>query len=260
MKKIGVLSVQLDTLSCEEAARQVIACAKAGKPCLTVTPNAAILYRAQRDTALFSALSSASLVMPDGAGVVWGAKALGTPLEQGRVAGVDLGRRVLALAAEEKLPVAFFGGKEGVAALAEKRLTEELPGLSVVYTRSGFAFTLDEVSEALRRSSAKIVFCCLGSPRQETVGQSLSKRLSLPVLTLGGSLDVYARCKPRAPLWMQRASLEWLFRCLCEPRRFLKLHETLGFVFSVLRAKNGRKHGKNRKRSCNLSENRYNTK
>ena len=253
MKKIELFGVMFDTLSPEEGADAIIACAKKHQSALTVTPNGSIVATARRNEALFSSLLNAAFAFPDGTSILWAARRLHTPFPHGRVTGVDLGEEVLRRAAREGLSVFFFGGREGVATSAARALCMRYPKLTVAGCRSGYFDDLCAVKKELVKSRADIVFCCLSSPLQETVGRVLADTLSCPVLTLGGSLDIYAGRLRRAPRVMQAMSLEWLWRCLCEPRRFLKLTPLVRFAFDVLCLKKA-------KTPCNRAKNRYNTK
>lgn len=231
-------------LSLDEAARAVISAAREKTPYLVVTPNATMLHDAFRNEALYSHLSSAELVLPDGAGVVWAAKALGHPLPSGKIAGVELGERVAQYAANEGLPLFLFGAKPSVAISAKEALTRRYPNLLVAGCRDGYHFDTREVANEIKLSGAEIVFCCLGSPLQEEVGRYLTRALSCPVLCLGGSLDVYAGCVRRAPKFFRALSLEWLWRMLQEPRRFSGVFSLFAFLYDVRRLKKAKK-------SCN---------
>jgi N-acetylglucosaminyldiphosphoundecaprenol N-acetyl-beta-D-mannosaminyltransferase len=107
------------------------------------------------------------LVVPDGIGVIKAARILGTPLKE-KVAGVDLGRRVIAFAAEDGYPVALVGGKPGVAEDAAEALRAEYPGLNVCLTTDGYFKKDGEENEAvlsrIRESGARIVYVCFGAP------------------------------------------------------------------------------------------------
>lgn len=239
--------VRFDTVSLDGAVEKILRAAEKKTSCSVVTPNATILHSAFHDKSLLTLLQGASLILPDGAGVVLAARYLQTPFPHGRLAGVALGEAVLKGAAERGISVAFFGGKEGIAERARARMLESFPSLRVPYCRCGYEFSLDTVSKELAESGAEIVFVCLGFPLQEKVGAALAERLSCPVLCLGGSLDVYAGEKRRAPRVMQALGLEWLWRMLCEPSRFHGIFALFSFVFDVLRLKK-------EKKACNRAQ------
>ena len=245
---IGILGIYFDTVSLAQAKETVIRLAKRQKGALVATPNGTIVANAQKHPELRDTLRDAALVLPDGISVVRAAKALGTPFPFGRVTGIDLAESVCEAAAREGLSLYFFGGEADVARKAAERLTERFRGLSVRGVSSGYGYSLEGVIEAIGNSGADIVVCCLGSPRQELVGRVIAERLSRPVLALGGSLDVFSGKAKRAPYVFRRLSLEWLWRCLSEPKRFLRLMPLVRFYFAVRRAKKGKK-------ACNSWEN-----
>ncbi len=218
-------------------------------PCLAVTPNATMLHAAFHDEAFLELLKNADLVLPDGAGVVLAARLLKTPFLHGKLAGVELGESVVRSCARRGVSLYFFGGRDSVAKDAKLRLMRRYPTLSVAGVHTGFGFSLGAVARRIERSGAEIVFCCLGSPLQEKIGRYLADRLSLPVLCLGGSLDVYADRIRRAPRIFRMLSLEWLWRMLCEPRRFRGISSLFGFLCDALALKKAKK-------ACNRHEKR----
>lgn len=241
--------VRLDAVSLDTAVERTVAAAKAGACYPVVTPNATMLHRAFHDEGFSLLLSRAALALPDGIGAVWAAKYLKTPLPEGRIAGVDFGEALLARAARERVAVAFFGGREGIAERARERLIARYPRLSVVYCRNGYAFSPETVAGEIAESGATLLFVCLGSPLQEKVGAFLAERLSLPVVCLGGSLDIYAGALCRAPKVFRALGLEWLWRMLREPRRFRGVSTLFAFFCDVLRLKSAKK-------SCNRARRR----
>lgn len=135
-----------------------------------------------------------------------------------RITGIDLGMAILELCAREKIPVFLLGGKEGVAEQAKDRLCRMHKRLPIVGTSHGYFSQTDipSLRGAIRRSGARVVFVCLGSPLQEK--WIIENRSALPevklFLPLGGSLDVYAGKSRRAPCLFQKIGMEWLFRLL----------------------------------------------
>lgn len=244
MPKIPLFDCFFDTE--DEAALSCRIADKAAKRerCFVVTPNATILHSARHDGDFCRLLSSADITVPDGVGVVWALRLLKTPLPHGKIAGVSLGEAVARELAARGLSLYLFGGREGVAQGAAEALLRRNPALKVAGCRSGFDFSPDRIANEIKTSAPDLVFCCLGSPLQERIGKTLSETLSLPVLCLGGSLDVYAGRVKRAPAVFRALSLEWLWRMLVEPKRFLKIGALFGFSFDVISLKK-------RKRACN---------
>lgn len=225
-----------------------------------VTANPEIILKAQRDLPLWAIIRRSALVTADGIGVVWAARHLGTPLPE-RVTGIDLMTRLLARAAQEGWPVYLVGSAPGVAATAADRLTVQYPGLVIAGTHHGY-FTPAESSRilaAITQAGPALLFAGLGAPKQEkwlaTALEQLNSaythdpnRLAgqskpapgLVAMGIGGSLDVFSGRVRRAPGWMQRLHLEWLYRLLAQPSRIWRQASLLRFVWEVRRQKKNR--------------------
>ena len=195
------------------------------------TPNPETLYLGARSKDFHRILSSASLLLPDGVGTVAASYLAGHPIKE-RVTGIDTAHWLLEICADMGLSAAFLGGRRGVADLAAKRLKKEIPALKITFTHHGYfqKFPSDSsenlsLTEKLKIASPDVVFVCFGSPDQERWIHENSP--SIPsakiFMGLGGSFDVWAGTVKRAPLPFQRLGLEWLYRCVREPKRFLRL-------------------------------------
>ena len=230
--KIALSPLVFDDIGIKNAAKKVLALARNRQGGFVVTPNGVMAMHAIESLSFSALLQKAALTLPDGAGITAAARLMKTPFLHGRVTGVSLGEEVLRLAAGEKLSVFFLGGKPGVAKAAAKKLAGRYPTLLVAGCRHGYA--LDRtVTADIQKSGADILFCCLGSPKQEALAEELSHSLSCPILCLGGSLDVYAGLVKRAPEIWQALGCEWLWRTLKEPRRAERLPALLSFSLII---------------------------
>ncbi len=236
MEKIRLFDVKIDAIDQERAVR--LALQAAGEPCVVFTPNALMLERARKDAALADLLNHASLSLPDGAGVLWAAKRAGTSLPE-RVAGIDFGAALLAAAEEKGLRVFLLGGKEGVAEQAAEKMRKKHPHLCICGTTWGYFQKNGEeergVISHIRACRPHILLVCMGFPVQEKwVIDNLHHLSEIRVIAcLGGSLDVWSGNIRRAPRWMSRAGMEWLWRMLCQPRRLSALPEMISFLMHV---------------------------
>ena len=242
-KRICVRGVFFDNVTLDEAAQLLRAAARENRSGVSVfTPNSEIVQLCIEDASLRDRINDGGLIVPDGIGVIKAARILGTPLK-GKVAGVDLGRRVMAFAAEEGFPVALVGGKPGVAEDAAAAMQAEYPDLNVCLTADGYFKKEGEENEAvlsrIRESGARIVFICFGAPAQEK--WIAANRDKLPgvnlLLGLGGSLDVYSGRVKRAPAVFVRLGLEWLYRLLKEPKRIGRMMNLPKFYFGTWKYK-----------------------
>ena len=223
--KINVLGINFDNLTLEQAAEKGAEMLREDKFHYVVTPNPEFILSAEKDEAFRSILNGADLVIPDGIGVVYAAKILGTPLK-GRVPGIELAGGLMAEMAKWGGRVYLLGAKPGVAARAGEKLMERYPGLVVCGARDGY-FKEEEshdIAREIAQSGADAVFVCLGAPKQERwmacYGSQTGARL---LLGLGGSLDVFAGTVERAPELWRKLNLEWLYRLVKEPKRWKRM-------------------------------------
>jgi N-acetylglucosaminyldiphosphoundecaprenol N-acetyl-beta-D-mannosaminyltransferase len=226
----------------DDVVEQVVAMAGRPAPSLVVTPNADQVVNLERDAALRAAYARADLVVADGMPVVWAASLLGTPVK-GRVTGADLMPRLCEVAAERGLKVFLLGGGPGVAERAAENLVRAHPTLQVAGLHCpplGFERDAGQnaaLVEAIRASDADLVFVCLGSPKQEVwIHRHLEQFDKGVFLGVGAAIDFCAGTVKRAPAWMQRSGLEWLYRLSREPRRLIGRY-TKDLYFFVLVAR-----------------------
>lgn len=232
-RKISLSPLVFDDIGIQNAAKTILTLAKEKRGSFVVTPNGVMAMRAMQNKSFCALLQKAALTLPDGAGITAAARLMQTPFLHGRVTGVDLGEEVLRQASLAGLSVFFLGGRPGVAPKAVQSLLKRHPTLSVAGCLHGYALNQGTLP-IIQKSGASIVFCCLGSPKQETFAAWLSYRLPCPILCLGGSLDVYAGLTRRAPKVWQDYGLEWLWRSLCEPSRFDRLPALISFSLIFL--------------------------
>lgn len=232
--KIDVMGVFFDNVTMEEALDKARAILEQGTPCYCVTPNPEIVYEAMHDEGFRSLLNGAAMVLPDGVGVLLGAKLLGTPLKE-KVSGVDFAAALLPLLREMGKRLYLLGSKPGVAELAAEKLLERCPGLQICGMADGYFQDEAAVVAKINAAAPDVLFVCLGSPKQERFMQNhLGEIHATLMIGLGGSLDSFAGTVKRAPDWMIRLGLEWLYRLIREPRRFKRMLRLPKFVFAVL--------------------------
>ena len=195
--------------------------------------------RATYDTELKTILNKADMVVPDGAGTVWAAGYLGEKMPE-RVAGYDLAQELMREAPARHQKIYFFGSAPGVAEKAKEKAEALYPGIQIVGIRNGFFTEADQESIVadIRDKNPDILLVALGVPKQEKWLYQNLQELQVPVsIGVGGTLDVMAGVMQRAPLWMQKAKLEWLYRGLKQPSRAGRLIALPKFVFRVMASK-----------------------
>ena len=218
--KQDVLGLQFDNVTMDEAVARAEELLEAPGASIVVTPNAEIGYEALHDAQFRALLNGAELVLPDGAGVVLAAKLRKTPLKQ-KVAGVDFADRLLGVLAETGKTLYLLGGKPGIAELAAQKMVEKHPGLRICGTADGYFKEETPVIEKINAVKPDVLFVCVGAPKQEIFMNAHRDELDVRLMAgLGGSLDAFAGTVKRAPKWMIRCNLEWLYRLVKEPKRF----------------------------------------
>jgi len=234
-KKVAILDVNVDSVKMIEAIDIVEKLMDAQKPSFIATANAEMIMMADQDEELKSILNHADLVVPDGAGTVWAARHLGVSMPE-RVAGYDLTQHLLARAPQTKKRVFFFGSAPGVADKAKIKAESEYPGIQIVGVRDGYFKKEQEqdIIDQIKNARPDLLLAALGVPKQEKWLYEHLQELNVPVsIGVGGTLDVMAGVMKRAPLWMQKAKLEWLFRGLLQPKRIGRLIALPRFVIKV---------------------------
>lgn len=237
--KANILGVAVDSLTMGEAVERAKGYIEEGKPRMIATANAEMIMRATVDDELRQILNAADLVVPDGAGTVWAANYLGYKMPE-RVAGYDLAQELMRMSAVSGYKLYFFGSAPGVADKAKAKAEEMYSGINICGTRNGFFDASDESSivEDIKRSKPDILLAALGVPKQEKWLYAHMGDLGVPLsIGVGGTLDVMAGVMERAPLWMQKAKLEWLFRGLKQPSRAGRLMALPRFVLKVIASK-----------------------
>ena len=234
-KKINILGVNVDSLTRRGAVRQVEQYMDEKAGVLVATANAEMLMRATYDQELKDILNAAALVVPDGAGTVWAAHHLGHAMPE-RVAGYDLAQELMREAAARGYRISFSGAAPGVADKAKAKAEKLYPGIQIVGTRNGYFGPEDEpeIIADIQAAKPDLLLCALGVPKQEKWLKKYQQELGVPVsIGVGGTFDVMAGVMKRAPRWMQKAKLEWLFRGMMQPKRAGRLMALPKFVFKV---------------------------
>jgi len=232
-----LLGVRIHRVTMQEAMARVAEFIRADSPHIIVTSDAAGIIRAQDDPEMRNIMNEADLVTADGAGVVLAARLLNLGIDT-RVAGCDMVNEICRVAAEMGRSVYLLGAAPGVAEKAAEKLQEQIPGLQIGGIHDGY-FTPEEepaIIAEIRASRPAALFVGLGAPRQEKWIVEHMQQLGVPVaIGIGGSFDVISGLKARAPMWMQRCGMEWLYRSLKEPSRIPRLCALPRILFLTFR-------------------------
>lgn len=240
-KLLIILGVPIDDLTMPDALDRIagfIAAGRAsGKVHQIATVNADFVVKSLKDPELRFLLQEADMATADGMPLVWGARLLGVPLE-GRVTGADLVPALAERAAQQGYSMYLLGAAPGIAAKAAEVLTAKHPALKIAGLMSPPNKPVLEMShdiiDQINAAKPDILLVAFGNPKQEKWIGMHARELKVPVaIGVGGTLDFIAGKTKRAPAWMQKSGLEWIYRLLQEPRRLWKRYVVDMFGFGT---------------------------
>jgi len=232
-----VLGVRVDCLDMEASLDRIEQFVDAGGHHLVATVNPEFVMRARSDQDFARVLESADLCLADGSGVVWAARRQGCAMRE-PVTGVDLIPPLAALCARRGFRIFLLGAAPGVANDLANRLRVEHPELEV----EAHAGTPDPSADAatlalIRAHKPQVLLVAYGHPKQELWIDRMRESLGVAVaMGVGGSFDYLTGRIPRAPTWMRRAGLEWLFRLVRQPWRVRRMAVLPIYALRVLRS------------------------
>lgn len=242
MNSITVLGVRVDDVTMPEALARVDELMQEPRLHQIVTVNPEFIVAAQNDPTFARALAESDLNLPDGANLLRAAQAQGTPLRE-RVAGTDFVWYLSGLAATAGWKVFLLGGREGVGGQAAARLQARYRNLKIVGMFEGSPDKEDapEILARINESGAEMLFVAYGAPAQDIwIHHHRNEMKSVRVAVgIGGAFDFIAKKVRRAPSWMQRVGLEWLFRLVMQPWRARRQWNLVVFIRMMLRQKKG---------------------
>lgn len=208
-----------------------------------ITGNPEMIMAAQKNERFFQIMNQADLIVPDGIGLVLAIRYFLKEKVPERVTGFDLSTSFFELAIQKGYSIYLLGGAPKIAEKAAQRLIKIYPGLQIKGTHHGY-LTEEECPNVIKEIASlkpDLLLVGMGAPRQEYFITDHKEKYGVPVsIGIGGSIDHWAGEKRRAPLWMQNLHLEWFYRLIQEPRRFLRLLALPKFVFYAAFYKEGR--------------------
>ena len=235
MERIEFLGSPMDSATMVQVVEHIEGKILAGEFLQHVVVNVAKLVYMQDDPVLAASVEACDVINIDGMGVVLGARFCGHKVPE-RVAGVDLFHNLLAMSAKQGFPVFLLGAEEVVVVEAATRVAELNPNLNIAGYHHGYFWDDEEaVVNKIRESGAKLLFVAITSPKKENFINKWRDELGVNfVMGVGGTFDVVAGKVKRAPLWMQKNGLEWLYRIIQEPSRMWKRYLITNSKFALL--------------------------
>ena len=216
-----LFGLRIDNLTFDETVSRIHGFVEAGAVHQHVVVNVDKIVKADRDPRIRDMVNQCALVNVDGQPVVWVSRLLGQPLKE-RVTGIDLMIRLFSEADARGYRLYFLGARKNVVEKVVDVVRTRYPGAQIAGWHDGYFSDAEEpeLADEIARTRPHILFVAISSPKKELFLARWKERIQAPfVMGVGGSFDVVAGLVRRAPAWMQRAGLEWLFRLLQEPRR-----------------------------------------
>lgn len=243
--RVTLLGVSIDNITWNETLQAINSLVAQRKPAFIVTPNVDHIVRLQHDHDFNIIYANAALVLADGMPLLWGSRFLGQPIKE-KISGSDLVPKISELAANRGYRLFLLGGREGAASGAAKVLQDRHPGIQIAGCYCPpFGFEHDAVEnhkiiELIKAAQPDILLVGLGSPKQEKWIARHYQEIRVPVcIGIGVTFEFIAGMVKRAPAWMQRSGLEWLWRLMMEPKRLWRryLIQDMRYFFLLLKEK-----------------------
>jgi N-acetylglucosaminyldiphosphoundecaprenol N-acetyl-beta-D-mannosaminyltransferase len=267
-EKIKILKVRFDNLTLEGASNKAFSWISSKEQRYITTPNPEIILEAQKNKKFLKILNKSNLNIPDGIGILWASKFLKITEKTNsnaikiwkflisllsilfypkyikseikeRVTGVDLMQTLCEKCAKENKKIFLLGAKEGTAEKVKEILEKKYPGIKITGTYSGSGEKEEDhfISEKINKSQADLLFVAYGASKQEFwIHRNMKKLKTVKIaIGIGESFNFIAGIKKRAPKWMQKIGLEWLYRLAQEPTRIKRIYNaTIKFPIKVL--------------------------
>ncbi len=221
MDRIDVLGIGFDNVTMAEAVERCEKMLNEDGSNLIVTPNPEIVMKARDNEVHKEIINNASLVIPDGIGIIKGAKILGTPLKE-RVAGYDLICNLLEKYKDGSKSFYFWGSAPKIAEIAKQKMEEKYPDIKILGADDGYFDDNKkiEIINKITELKPDILLVGIGSPRQELlINELLPNKIFKIGIGCGGSIDVLSGTVKRAPKIFIKLHMEWSWRLIKQPSR-----------------------------------------
>jgi len=235
-----LISININTGAYKSFVNEVVEMSEK-KSSYTCVANVHMLVEAYTNPTFASIVNNADMITPDGIPLTWGLKLL-HGISQDRVAGMDLLPDILKEAEQKAIPVYFYGGTDAMMSGIAKYIPKHYPELPIagMYSPPFRDLSIEEMdltAEIINSSGARIVLVILGCPKQELWMSMMKNKISATMIGIGGALPVLLGFQKRAPVWMQKYGLEWLFRLYQEPKRLFRRYAVTNSIFLFLLCK-----------------------
>ena len=241
MKKEKILGFNVCSIDEKELVNRIFLDYQNNEQSFIVNINPEIAVTNYNNKEFKEILNEQKYQIPDGTGIVWASKKNKGNIKQ-RITGIDLMIDICEKSQGYNARIFLYGSKPGIATLAKENLKNKFPKINIVGECNGYCDE-KEVIYKIIESNADIVFVGIGTPKQENfIIENKEKFPSVKIfMPVGGSFDVISKTKKRAPNWVIKCNLEWLYRLFQEPKRIFRQFKLIKFMYLVRRET----HGKN---------------
>ena len=234
MNKETILGFDIITYNTEKLIENIFNDYSKNEQLFIVNINPEIVVSNYKDEEIKSIFNKQKYQIPDGSGIVWASRKNHGDITE-RITGIDLMQRICEKSQNYNARICLYGGKEEIAEKAKQELAAEYPKINIVGTIDGYR-EWSQVIKKIKELKPDILFVGLGSPRQEDFiikhKEELKEvKIMMPV---GGSFDVISKTKKRAPEWMIKRNIEWLYRLFKEPVRVFRQIKLIKFMWLVV--------------------------
>lgn len=234
MNKEQILGFYVTTYNFQELINNIFQDYKKNEKLFIVNINPEIVVNNYKNYELKKIFNNQKYQIPDGSGIVWASKKRKGNIKE-RITGIDLMLQICKKSQEYHSKIYLFGAKPEIVEKAKQNLQTEYPQINIVGVCDGYC---DEsvAIEKIKSSNADILFVGLGSPKQEQfIIKNRDKLENIKIfMPVGGSFDVISEAKKRAPKWMIKHNLEWLYRLFQEPKRIFRQIKLVKFIFLII--------------------------
>lgn len=249
LNTVKIAEISINSTSQEEVLKAVVQKVSSGQKLFIVTPNPEFIIFAKANPWFKTILNKADIAVPDGIGLIWASKILGKNIQE-RISGTDFMERLCQEAAKHGWTVYLLGGEEGVAQKTLAILKKRFPGLKG-WADTGLKLDLSpntyylipkqeitKVTQHINTRKPDFLFVAFGMGKQEKFIYNNWDELNVKLaMGVGGAFDYISGKIPRAPKWVQKTGLEWLFRLLRQPWRIRRQLTLLGFIWLIFKEK-----------------------
>ena len=239
--RVKIFGVEIDNLTLDEIAEKTKTLIdSSNKSCsLVVAPNVEFIMQAQKDKEFFDILKTAKLATPDSIGVIMAGKKQKKPFKE-KIPGQSYLRKVFEVGEKEGWTFYLLGGEGDVPEKAKEHLETIYPNAKIVGYHEGFfkEDSEEKVIEEINSLKPNVLFVAMGAPIQEKWIYENRDKLKVDIAAgQGGTFDYEAGTIKRAPVWMQKCGIEWLWRLIKEPKRIKRMVVLPVFLFKVIFSK-----------------------